>query len=305
MASLRWKQTVIYAVAFLSVVKSVHGFAATNTHQKQLQSLTSLPMAQVHEDAPQKSDRKKLSVMGMTSFLAAATVFLSPFNTVSLALDGDVASTVEATSNSPAPVMVVETPKADASVIETDTLESLPPTTIAEKPKYSIAKCSTASKAPVCISTSNVRQLDLYSPPWTFASNADEALARLKGAVEGEPLNSIISSEDNTSRHLLVDSKRSKLGATAYRMEFIINELDEVITFRSSAPSDITGPDFGLQRKRLSEIRERAGSFGVMGESLNSADSKTTDERGNGPLGQLKSFYGLQSGAGFEDVLAQ
>lgn len=87
-------------------------------------------------------------------------------------------------------------------------------------------------------------------------------------------------------------------------MEFVINESDSVITFRSSAPEDITGPDFGLQRKRLSEIRERAGTFGVMGEGLNSADSKSTGEKGYGPLGQLKSFYGLQSGAGFEDVLS-
>jgi len=247
-------------------------------------------------------------MMGTASFLAAATVFLSPFNSVSLALEEDVATAaVEApvtvvetpkSSDSPEPVTVVETP------ISSDSSEPVP-VPVVETPKYSIAKCSVASNAPICISTSNVRQLDLYSPPWTFASNADEALARLKGAIEGDPLNTIVPSEDNTSRHLLVDSKRSKLGTTAYRMEFIINESDGVITFRSSAPSDIRGPDFGLQRKRLSEIRERAGSFGVMGETLNSADTKSTGERGNGPLGQLKSFYGLQSGAGFEEVLSQ
>ena len=279
---LQSKDVVVTAVVLFAILKSADGFTTPMSQQKQSLSLPSLSMARVHQDDDRKSDPKRIAMAGAASFMAAATVFLSPFNTVSLALEENVVTPpVEATSASPEPVTVVETPK------------------------YSIAKCSFASKAPVCISTSNVRQLDLYAPPWTFAMNADEAMARLKGAVESEPLNSIVPSEDNTSRHLLVDSKRSKLGATAYRMEFIINESDGVITFRSSAPPDITGPDFGLQRKRLSEIRERAGAFGVMGESLNSADSKSTGERGNGPLGQLKSFYGLQSGGGFEDVLSQ
>jgi len=290
------KHIVFTTVALVGMLKSVAGFATQITQQTQSRSLQSLSMTPVHQDEQQNSGLKRNAMFGAASLLAAATVFLSPFNTVSLALEDDVAtSTVEATSVSPEPVTVVETPQS----------VSPEPVTVIATPKYSIAQCSFGSKKPVCISTSNVRQLDLYTPPWTFAMNADKAMARLKGAVEGEPLNTIVSSEDNTSRHLIVDSKRSKLGTTAYRMEFIINESDGVITFRSSAPPDITGPDFGLQRKRLSEIRERAGSFGVMGEALDSADTKSSGERGNGPLGQLKSFYGLQSGAGFEDVLSQ
>ncbi len=254
---------IAIAVAF-AVSQSVDGFVApTNPRAQALQSLSMSYSHDEHQD-----DSAHLAKLGLASFVAAATIFLSPFNTVAVAED-----------------FTTDTPP--------------PP------PQYSIAKCSVSSNAPVCVSTSNVRQLDLYSAPWTFASSADEAMARLKGAVEGEPLNSIVASEDSTSRHLLVDSKRSKLGSTAYRMEFVINEADGVITYRSSAPEDITGPDFGLQRKRLSEIRERAATFGVMGESLNSADTKSTGEKGYGVLGQLKSFYGLQSGGGFEDILAQ
>lgn len=214
-------------------------------------------------------------VRASAAVVAAAAIFLSPLN--ALALEED---TTPAAGDAPAP-----TPTVTVTA--------------------SIKKCDVSKNSPPCVSTSNVRQLDLYSAPWTFDSTADEALARLKGAVEAEPLNAIVSTEDSNSRHLFVDSKRSKLGTTAYRMEFIINEADGVITFRSSAPSDLTGPDFGLQRKRLSEIRERSGTFGVMGESLDSADTKSTGEKGYGPLGQLKSFYGLQSGGGFEDVLAE
>ena len=136
---------------------------------------------------------------------------------------------------------------------------------------------------------------------------SDEVMARLKGAVVADPLNTVVSQDNNNRRLLLVDSKRQGdlLGGAVDRLEFFINESDGVVTFRSSAPSESTRPDFGLQRKRLAQIRERAGIFGVMGDSLNTADSKTRSERGSGPLGQLKSFYGLQSGAGFEDVLSE
>lgn len=255
---------VIAVVALLLVSKSVDGFVAPTKPQ----SVLPVCMATNRVDGEeQKSNPVDLAKVGVASFVTAATFFLSPFNPAAMAEDA-----------------VVETP---------------PPA-----PQYSITKCSLASNSPVCISTSNIRQLDLYAPPWTFSSSADEAMARLKGAVESEPLNSIVPSDDNTSRRLLVDSKRSKLGTTAYRMEFIINEADGVITFRSSAPDDINGPDFGLQRQRLSEIRGRA-TFGVMGEALNSADTKSTGEKGYGFVGQLKSFYGLQSGGGFEEVLSQ
>jgi len=264
MFSARSSTLVIAMAVLLSVSQSVDAFV-TPTNPK-TQSLQSLSMSSNNRDG--NEHRKDLAKLGVASFVAAATVFLSPFNTVAMA--------EESTADAPPP-----------------------------PPQYSISKCKLASNSPVCISTSNVKNLDLYAPPWTFSSSADEAMARLKGAIEGEPLNSIVPSEDSTSRHLLVDSKRSQLGSTAYRMEFIINEADGVITFRSSAPEDITGPDFGLQRKRLNEIRERAATFGVMGEALNSADSKSSGEQGYGPLGQLKSFYGLQSGGGFEEVLSQ
>jgi uncharacterized protein (DUF1499 family) len=169
---------------------------------------------------------------------------------------------------------------------------------------YSIEKCSTSSKAP-CVSTSNVRQLDLYAPPWTFSSSisVDEIMSRLKGAVVTDSSScEIVQQEGN--QYLVVEAKRpADLFGTTDRLEFVINADDHVVTFRSSSPSD--GNDFGLQRRRLEEIRKRAGVFGVMGDSMNTADTATVGERGNGPLGQLKAFYGLQSGSGFEDVLAE
>ena len=178
-------------------------------------------------------------------------------------------------------------------------------TTTSSSPSFSIQKCDISSKSP-CVSTSNVRQLDLYSPPWTFPSSygADEIMSRLKGAVVADSSCEIARQE--ASQYLVVNAKRpNDLFGTTDKLEFVVNAADQVITFRSSAPSESTSTDFGLQRKRLDDIRKRAGVFGIMGETMNSADTKTTGERGNGPIGQLKAFYGLQSGGGFEDVLAE
>jgi uncharacterized protein (DUF1499 family) len=170
---------------------------------------------------------------------------------------------------------------------------------------FGIEKCSTSSKSP-CVSTSNVRQIDLYSPPWTYPSSysPDEIMSRLKGAIVTDSSCEIVQQDGN--QHLVVQAKRpNDLLGTIDRMEFVVNAQDQVVTFRSAAPDDNSSTDFGLQRRRLDDIRKRAGVFGVMGDSMNTADAATTGERGNGPLGQLKAFYGLQSGSGFEDVLAE
>ena len=42
-----------------------------------------------------------------------------------------------------------------------------------------------------------------------------------------------------------------------------------------------------------------------MGEYMNSADSASVGDKGYGPLGQLKAFYGLQSGGGYEDIVLE
>lgn len=164
---------------------------------------------------------------------------------------------------------------------------------------YSIQKCSTSSKAP-CVSTANVRQLDLYLPPWTFKESADEAMSRLKGAVVADSNCEILKQAGN--QYLKVQAKR--IGGVIDDLEFVINESDKVVTYVSSA-NNSDSSDFGANKKRLEEIRKRAGIFGKMGENMNSADSASYSEKGYGPLGQLKAFYGLQSGGGFEDVLQE
>lgn len=171
----------------------------------------------------------------------------------------------------------------------------------ASSSSYSIEKCSPGSKS-ACVSTANVRNLDLYLPPWTFDRSPDEVMSRLKGAIVSDSGCQILKQDGN--KYLKVEARRNDLFDSIDELEFVVNEKDQVVFFRSRATNN-DNTDFGINKKRLEDIRKRAGIFGVMGEYMNTADSASIGERGNGPLGQLKAFYGLQSGGGFEDVVLE
>jgi uncharacterized protein (DUF1499 family) len=309
MMNVRSSQTVGFVATtvltllcmLILVTKSAEGLVTKPTAPRVPLQLPTTTPPQQQNPHQQHIQLIRTPTSDILSFMAAATILLSPVvggGGVALALDNDVN---------------VDTTPTQSEVVTTESAEEVTPPTTRTK-SYSIVKCDVSSKSP-CISTSNVRQLDLYVPPWTFRDNfnTDEVIATLKSAIEADPLSSIVvSSQDDDSNYsnkqLLVDSKRKNdlIGNIVDRLEFIINESDHVITLKSSAPLESPTTDFGLQRKRLEQIRERCGGiFGVMGDTLNTADTKSTGERGNGPLGQLKSFYGLQSGGGFEDVLSE
>merc|ERR1740133_766862 len=93
----------VAVAALLAVSKSVDGFATPTTPQQKSQ----LSMTQNHQDGQQDVSRR-VAMMGMTSVVAAATVFLSPFNTVALALEEDVAADVAANVAEDTTTTVVE-----------------------------------------------------------------------------------------------------------------------------------------------------------------------------------------------------
>jgi len=161
-----------------------------------------------------------------------------------------------------------------------------------------------------CVSTSNIKQLDNYLAPWTFECTPDEAFARLKGVIASEP-SYIITDIDADSKYIKVETKR---GPVFDEMEFLINCDDKVVIFRSGEkPTNGTDdedsggslPDFGANRNRMDAIRKKATVFGVMGSGLTMDTYYGSPTGGNGPLRQLKTFYGLQSGKGFEDVILE
>jgi len=166
---------------------------------------------------------------------------------------------------------------------------------------YSIATCIKPSGgAPAnCVSTASVKQVDLYMAPWTWPDEgvtADEVLGRLKGVIDSDPTLTLVE-EQKEKRYLRVRATRN---FNADEIEFVVNPSDRVVTFKSQ---QVEGPDnvsdFGGNRKRLEEIRKRIPMLQVMGAEFESADAGPREGVG----GQLKAFWGFQSGGGYEKVL--
>lgn len=165
------------------------------------------------------------------------------------------------------------------------------------KKQRSITPCQKKSGTTNCISTANVKQLDLYAPPWTFETSPEEAAARLKGVIASDSSLQQIEDTDTDDFFIRVQASRNG-GVFKDQIEFSINPVDKVITFRCEQEGEPSISDFGAIRKQMDSIRQRASIFTVQGQGY-AADTLPSQ---NGPLGQLKAFYGLQSGKGFEDV---
>jgi uncharacterized protein (DUF1499 family) len=166
-------------------------------------------------------------------------------------------------------------------------------------PSKSIPMCKLqgGGKPSNCVSTSSVKQLDCYVTPWTFEVSADEAKARLKGVFAADP--DIYKDLYEEKGYLRINAAR---GLVMDQLEFVIDEKDSLVKLRSAELFEDTPPsisDFGANRRRLDGIRKAAKVFELMGGG---GGYDSIEMRGTGPLGQLKAFYGLQSGSGFEDL---
>lgn len=130
--------------------------------------------------------------------------------------------------------------------------------------------------------------------------NPDEAFARIKGVLKSDDAY-VVTEVDDEARYIRAYAKRITVDSD--EVEFLVKGDDKVVLFRSTARKNGSVSDFGANRKRIDDIRKKGAVFDLMGGGL-TADSYGgggAASRGNGPLGQLKSFYGLQSGAeGFE-----
>ena len=170
---------------------------------------------------------------------------------------------------------------------------------------YTIRDCgvSSASDNNNCVSTASVKNLYLYTPPWTFECSPEEAYARLKGAIAADPSLTLVA-KDEENKYIKIQTERNALGGPQDELEFLVRGgPDGVVTFRSVRMYDNGISDFGAIRNRLETLRQKSKVFDVMGGGQ-TADSYDVPLKKNGFLGQLKAFYGLQSGEGYEDVFS-
>lgn len=173
--------------------------------------------------------------------------------------------------------------------------------TTAKAPVYSIGVCDVEGDD--CVSTASIRDAKgSYSPPWTFETSPDEAFARIKGVLASDDA-FVITEVDDTARYVRAYAKRLA-SVNRDEVEFLVRGDDKVVLYRSTARLNGSVSDFGANRKRIDDIRRRGAVFGLQGDGL-TADSLNgggETNRNNGPWGQLKAFYGLQSGEGFEKL---
>mmetsp|Transcript_29925 Transcript_29925/g.62976 ORF Transcript_29925/g.62976 Transcript_29925/m.62976 type:complete len:254 (+) Transcript_29925:144-905(+) len=152
-----------------------------------------------------------------------------------------------------------------------------------------------------CVSTLNIKQLESYSPPWTFEVSPDEAFARIKGVLASDD-SFTVKEVDDEARYVRATVKR--VFQDQDEIEFLVKGDDKAVVFKSSEIDDGSLSDFGANRKRIDSIRKKGAVFDLMGGGLtaDSYEGGGAATRGNGALGQLKAFYGLQSGQGFQGV---
>ena len=169
------------------------------------------------------------------------------------------------------------------------------------KPPRSIQACDRDAKN--CVSTANIKQIDLYSPPWTFEVSPDEAYARIKGVLKSDD-SYVITEVDDEARYIRAYAQRISIDQD--EIEFLVKDDDKVVVFKSAERKEGV-PDFGANRKRIDDIRRKGAVFDLMGNGLtaDSFEGGGAAARGNNALGQLKAFYGLQSGTGFQSVFVE
>lgn len=175
--------------------------------------------------------------------------------------------------------------------------ETQPETT--PKPSRSIQGCAIDSDD--CVSTANIKDAKgSYSPPWTFEVSPDEAFARIKGVLKSDD-SYVVTELDDEGRYIRAYAKRFTMDAQD-EVEFLVKGEDKVVLFKSRARKNGSVSDFGANGRRIDDIRKKGAVFDMMGGGM-TADSFQGGGamvKGNNPFGQIKSFYGLQSGQGLD-----
>jgi uncharacterized protein (DUF1499 family) len=168
---------------------------------------------------------------------------------------------------------------------------------------------STAGSNTNCVSTASIKQVDMFMLPWTWPESisVNEVLSRFKGIIASDQTLSLIESKtihdttksNNNNNDYYYYRIQAARNVCTDEIELLLNSNEHIITFRSkqiSGPDNIS--DFGSNRRRLEDIRHALKIVTIMGNN-----NDNNDESNEGISGQLRAFWGFQSGSGYESVL--
>ncbi len=121
----------------------------------------------------------------------------------------------------------------------------------------SLLSCKAKSN---CLSTSSVKSLDKFSPPWLYNGDVESMYNNLLKVIQSDPLFKVVETVPSTYIH--VEAKSAvPIGGTD-DIEFLFNDKDKIITYRSNSREIIAaGPeilgDGGSHKNRLESIKRK------------------------------------------------
>uniref|UniRef100_A0A7S1BI80 Uncharacterized protein n=1 Tax=Corethron hystrix TaxID=216773 RepID=A0A7S1BI80_9STRA len=149
-----------------------------------------------------------------------------------------------------------------------------------------------------CLSTSSTRDISKFSPPWSYdvaRSSPESTVVALKkslqkvGSITEEDGSYISASFSGFDLSCVVRSD----GAVTYKIA------------QSGGGFKLPGGE-KFARAKLEEVRSGSGVFGETDLSYDTGyKGGEKSKRDEGAFGQLKAFYGLQSGNGSEDIFEE
>jgi uncharacterized protein (DUF1499 family) len=130
-----------------------------------------------------------------------------------------------------------------------------------------------------CISSSSITSLDgKYGIPWTYNKDTKDVYNELVNTIKSNKLLKLVDTNDE-NYYVHAEAKSAVPPTGIDDIEFLINPLDKIITYRSNSRELIYAgtdpiPDGGSNRNRLDEIKR---SLGVQEMSTTGNDAYDED----------------------------
>ena len=142
-----------------------------------------------------------------------------------------------------------------------------------------------------CLSTSSITSIDKYSAPWTFSGDAREEFNKLLDVISSDKYLTVAEA-DIDKLYIHAEAKSAVPPTGVDDLEFLINSVDSIITYRSNSRDLVmTGTqalsDGGSNKNRMESIRRKLGVSEMRLMSTEAEDYIRSEER-RGLLGQMQ-----------------